>query len=170
MNIKLVEVSNKYLDDIWEYREELLDINDSFDGTSRLKDATSKEEFLNTCEVKENDPSGFVPNTLYLSIDENNNVVGMIDFRHHINHPILNDWGGHIGYNIRPKYRHNGLGTKQLALCLNKIKEFGLDKVLVTCRKNNEASRKIILANKGIYEKDTMDNKNNPIERYWITL
>lgn len=170
MNIRLEEVSYKYLDDIWKYRQELLDINDSFDGTSCLKKSNSKEEFLNNCIIKENDPNGFVPNSLYVSIrNGDNKVIGMIDLRHHINHPCLGNYGGHIGYNIRPSERHKCYGTKQLSLCLLKAKELGLDKVMITCLKTNEASRRIILANGGVYEKDTND-KDRTLERYWIDL
>lgn len=68
MEIRLIEINKRYLDDIWEYRKELIDINDSFDGTSNLKSSLSKEEFFNSCIIKENDQRGLVPNTLYLSI------------------------------------------------------------------------------------------------------
>ena len=27
-------------------------------------------------------------------------IVGIIDLRHHIDHPILSVWGGHIGYTV----------------------------------------------------------------------
>lgn len=170
MDIRLEEISDKYLNDIWDYRQELIDIDDSFDGTICLKSSKNKEDFLNNCIIKENDPSGFVPNSLYVSIrNSDNKVVGLIDLRHHINHPILKEIGGHIGYNIRPSERRKGYGTEQLSLCLLKAKELGLDKVLVTCLNNNEGSKRIILANGGIYERDSKD-RNKVIERYWIEL
>ncbi len=37
-----------------------------------------------------------------------NRVVGAIDLRHHIDHPILGTWGGHCGYSVRPSERRKG--------------------------------------------------------------
>ena len=45
------------------------------------------------------------------------------------------------------------------------LKALGNNRALVTCNVANEASRRIILDNKGVYE-DTVDE----IERYWIEL
>ena len=45
-------------------------------------------------------------NKLCVTLD--NKIVGMIDLRHHINHPILSVWGGHIGYSVRPTERRKG--------------------------------------------------------------
>ena len=49
-------------------------------------------------------------------------VVGMIDIRHHINHPVLSTIGGHIGYSIRPSERGKGIGTEMLKKALVKCK------------------------------------------------
>ena len=46
-----------------------------------------------------------------------------------------------------------------------------MERVLVTCLKNNEASRKTILKNGGVYEDERFEtDENEYIERYWITL
>ena len=43
-----------------------------------------------------------------------------------------------------------------------------MQKLLVTCNINNQASEKTILANGGVFEK-TIDVDGSQIKRYWIT-
>ena len=58
-----------------------------------------------------------------------------------------------------------------LAECLPICKAFGLDRVLVTCLTDNEASRRTILACGGVYEKTVFCERDNvSLERYWIAL
>ena len=48
-------------------------------------------------------------------------------------------------------------------------KIYGLDKILVTCDKDNIGSKKAIIANGGLFEKD-IEVDGDTIERYWIKL
>ena len=72
--------------------------------------------------------------------------------------------------------RGNGYGKEILRLGLEKCKELGIDKVLVTCKDTNIASRKCILANGGKLEDKRQihdaQNKDDGVilERYWIDL
>ena len=70
---------------------------------------------------------------------------------------------------MRPTEWRKGYATKMLALCLDKCRDFGIDKVLLTCEVDNCASRKTILANGGKFERLAIksDETNG---RYWITL
>ena len=52
-----------------------------------------------------------------------------------------------------------------LSLSLPYLKALGNHKALITCNVDNEASRRIILSNGGVYE-----NTIEGIERYWIEL
>jgi len=74
-------------------------------------------------------------------------VVGIIDFRHHINHPILSVWGGHLGYSIRPSERRKGYGKEMLRQNLQNCLDRGLTRVLITCDCDNVASEKSGLMN-----------------------
>jgi predicted acetyltransferase len=56
---------------------------------------------------------------------------------------------GHIGYAIVPWKRRRGYATAALGMILPVAREVGLARVMVTCDANNEASRKVILANGG---------------------
>lgn len=98
-----------------------------------------------------------------------NRIVGVIDLRHHIDHPILGTWGGHCGYSVRPSERKKGYATEMLRLDILKAKELGIHKMLVTCDEGNVASEKTIIANGGVYE-NTIDVDGDKMKRYWITV
>ena len=57
---------------------------------------------------------------------------------------------------------------------LSILKHNNIPKVLLTCDKENEASRKTIIANGGILENEIIDDIglsiSGIIQRYWITL
>jgi predicted acetyltransferase len=79
--------------------------------------------------------------------------------------------GGHIGYEIRPVKRRQGYGTEILRLGLEKARELGLRKVLVTSDEDNIGSRKIIEHNGGIFE-NAIEIEGDPVQklRYWIDI
>lgn len=126
-----------------------------------------------TLAVLENEaicPKDKVTSSTYLAVRlSDNKVVGIIDFRHHINHPILSVWGGHIGYSIRPSERRKGYGKEMLRQNLQNCLERGLTKILITCDWDKAASEKTILANGGVFEKEIcVDGRT--LKRYWIEL
>ena len=177
-HIELVEVQKKYANDIWNFRREILECvpedEDQFAGCLSLDESKSAEEWINICELRKSEETctetgTAVPSYTYLAVRKSDDkVVGVIDLRHHINHPILGTYGGHCGYSVRPSER--GKGYAKIILCLNiqNAKAMGIEKLLVTCNVKNEASEKTILANGGVYEK-TIDVDGSKIKRYWIT-
>ena len=79
--------------------------------------------------------------------------------------------GGNIGYLLRKKKKKKGYGTKLLELAIKEAKKLGLKKVLVSCRKENIESEKVIINNNGIYENDYYDeSKNETYKRFWIEI
>jgi DNA polymerase-3 subunit alpha (Gram-positive type) len=99
---------------------------------------------------------------------ENDKILGMCNVRHHLNDLLMNV-GGHIGYSVHPEYRRKGIATFMLLEALKYCESLDMSKVLVTCLKSNEASRKTILKCGGIFE-DLRYINNEEIERYWIYL
>jgi predicted acetyltransferase len=75
----------------------------------------------------------------------------------------LLDYGGHIGYVVRPSVRRQGHATAMLAAALPVAASLGIDPVLVTCDHDNLGSRRVIEANGGVFE-DQRDEKL----RYWL--
>lgn len=174
-NIKLVEPSLKYAEDIWRFRQEVFESGDKdkFAGCGNLGDCVSVEEWLDIIKIRSSEetcPAGCVPSNVYLAVRENDmKIVGIIDLRHHINHPVLGTWGGHIGYYVRPDERKKGYGKEMLRQNLANCKRLGIEKVLITCDGDNIASEKTILKNGGVFEEEIrVDNEVK--KRYWITL
>lgn len=56
-----------------------------------------------------------------------------------------------------------------LGLALDKSRDLGLDKVLITCNKENIGSAKTIIKNGGKLENEVIEG-NTLIQRYWIEL
>lgn len=94
-----------------------------------------------------------VPSTTYwLYADEK--PVGFGSIRHFLT-DALREAGGHIGYGIAPKYREKGYGKKILGLLLEEASCLGIDRVLVTIKLDNAASKAVALANGGVIKKQT---------------
>jgi predicted acetyltransferase len=108
-------------------------------------------------------PEGWVHCT-FLWMVEGPEFIGNLAIRHSLT-PYLLDQGGHIGYSVRPSRRREGHATRALAASLPWCRELGIDRVLVTCDLDNEASRRTIEANGGVQE-DVRGGKR----RYWIDL
>lgn len=113
-------------------------------------------------------PEGYVPHTVYWLVDDEG-YIGRLDIRHRLN-DFLRDFGGHIGYDIRPTRRRQGLGKLILKLGLEKAKQLGIKDVVITCDLDNIGSRKIIEANGGQFIEVKTNNKNIEKRRYHIEL
>ena len=177
--IRLVEPTAEYAEDLWAFRQEILeydaDSDDQFAGCMSLDKCKSAEEWIRICSLRKSDETcesagTTVPSHTFLAIRKSDNrIVGVIDLRHHIDHPILGTWGGHCGYSVRPSERRKGYATEMLRLDILKAKELGINKMLVTCDEGNAASEKTIIANGGVYE-NTIDVDGDKMKRYWIEV
>lgn len=114
-------------------------------------------------------PEGHVPGpTFWAAAGET--LVGAIRLRPRLL-PDFELYGGHIGYDVRPALRGRGCATRMLALCLERAREHGLERVLLTCDDDNPASARVIekcggvLADARFYEP-----VGKQIRRYWIAL
>lgn len=112
-----------------------------------------------------------VPETFWWLMD-GDDFIGVVKVRHELTESLMKR-GGHIGYTIRPSKRRLGYGTLILKLALEKAKELGIRRALVTCSAENIGSRKIIEANGGVLEDESeMEVEGRTImeRRYWIDI
>ena len=115
-------------------------------------------------------PKGWIPSSEFWLVRGKYGLLGTSSLRHTLTEHLRNI-GGHIGYNIRPSERRKGYGTLILALTLEKARELGLKRVLVTCDEDNIASAKIIEKNGGRLENTYISKElKQPKRRYWIEL
>ena len=162
-----------------EYIEEFYKYDSQIHGTGsldrELKKGKTYEEWLSN-NIKLHDKNyalekGLVPAYTYFLIREDDNkLIGMIDLRLGLN-DYLRNFGGHIGYSIRPTERKKGYNKINLYLVLQEARRYNLDKVLITCADSNDGSRKTILSLGGKFEKINFDESDNEtMELYWIDV
>ena len=154
----------------WDYRKEHIDFGENhIHGSSGFMKADDYESWLKkiTWNKTEATPD-WVTGTVYFAIVDGK-IIGSIAVRNYLNDSLLKS-GGHIGYGIRPSERRKGYGTVMLSLALEKCRECGIEKVLVTCDKNNIASAKTAMRNGGVLENEIVEESGNIVQRYWIAL
>lgn len=168
--LRLVRPDEDLLAECAAYKQEMLESGSSMDGCGSLPRHTP-EEWLENCRrlsSEETCPEGWVPATQFVCLDSTGSVVGMIDLRHRLN-DYLAEIGGNIGYSVRPSQRRKGYATAMLHMVLSEARRIGLARVLVTCDDDNEASRRVIERNGGLFERTAQDD-GAVVRRYWIDL
>lgn len=172
-DLKLVLPDESLLAQVGDYKAEMLAAGSSMDGCGSLRRHTP-EEWIDNCRRlhhEETCPPGWVPAIQYACVRETDGrLVGMIDLRLRFN-AYLAEVGGHIGYSVRPDERRKGYAKRMLALALREAKRQGLQRVLITCLADNDASRRTIEANGGVFERlATEPESGEKLLRYWIAL
>ncbi len=103
----------------------------------------------------------------FFAVNHDDEIVGTVNFRHTIT-DFYKD-SGHIGYSVRPSERKKGYATEMLRQILRFAKSQGLTEVFLTCRKDNEASTKTIIANGGTLNR-IFEKNETAHEEYCISL
>lgn len=104
----------------------------------------------------------------YRWLVEEGEVLGAISLRHELNDFLLRA-GGHVGYGIRPSARRRGLAGWALLRMLDRARELGLGRVLITCEDGNVASARTIEGAGGALE-DIRETELGRTRRYWVDL
>ena len=170
----LLRPTAKYIPQYEAYRREFLDFGGSMDGAGGLRRLESGRAWLDEVERfsrPETVPEGKVVSTQFILVREaDDRLLGMLQLRHDLN-DYLRRVAGHIGYSVRPSERRRGYAKRMLAMALDEARALGLERVMISCFVENEASRRTILANGGVFDSTVWDEDDGEmLERYWIEL
>ncbi len=157
--------------EITDFKQEFLENNSGMDGTGILIKVSAEEWLKFNIDMETINNPNYVKSLQYGLFNQENRLLGLIQIRLDLKGYLI-EFGGHIGYCVRPSERGKGYAKIMLNLALDVCKEMGLDKVLITCLESNIASAKTIEACGGIFEKIVYDDKNYQanMKRYWIEL
>ena len=171
MNLEFRKPNLNDAEEIEEFKKEFEENNSGMDGTGILFRSSAEEwiEYINELEDRNN--PNIIPSLQYGLFDEENRLLGLIQIRLELKGYLIN-FGGHIGYCVRPSERRKGYAKSMLRLALDICRKEGLGKVLVTCLEDNVGSAKTIEACGGVFEKVVFDDLNYKanMKRYWISL
>ena len=142
-------------------------------GSGNIENFHTYNEWLEKIKIYSNIeslPEGRVLGTQFISVKkEDGKLVGFVNLRHSLNDYLLK-FGGHIGGSVRPSERRKGYATEQLKLSYKFLETLGVEKVLITCKDWNIASKTSIIKSGGVFENTETDKDGNILERYWVTL
>lgn len=174
MGLKLIKLTKAYEEqlgemiDEWRADQELNHTNHSPWAIFR-NDYHDFDYYLEHLEAKE-ETDERVPDSVFFLLDtERDRLLGAINIRHYLNDELLRE-GGHIGDGIRPSERRKGYATEMIRLALAECRKLGIEKVLITCDKDNIASAKSIINNGGTLENEFINSDGVIEQRYWITI
>lgn len=163
--MKLVQVDRKYKDDILDYKNEYLIHHNKINGGCGLHHYKNIDDWFNEIDkiVVGKSDRRIQSYTYMCMVDEK--IVGMLDIRLH----LPKEWysAGHIGYSIRPNERKKGYATKALKEALIIASDLDIKPTIITCLKSNDASKKVILNNGGIFiEEINEDGEENLVFKF----
>lgn len=116
-------------------------------------------------------PADWVPSSTFWLTNEEGSILGTIRIRTSLESEYVRSYAGNIGYDISPLHRGKGYGKAILRHGLEKARALGLEKVLITCHVDNQASIKVIEGNGGVLEEEIFNEEHNTmLRRYWILL
>jgi predicted acetyltransferase len=167
--LTLIEPSLTLRDDFCSLADEFL-----ADGDRRYREAIADfDGFVQLCSdeaVGSNLALGRVPQSTFWLVRDGQRILGCSRLRHTLN-AFLEEEGGHIGYDVRPSERRRGYGTLLLRLTLDKARNLGLKRVLITADTPNIASWRIIEKNGGVLHSEALSQHTGELLRkYWIEL
>ncbi|MBI2568867.1 MAG: GNAT family N-acetyltransferase [Candidatus Schekmanbacteria bacterium] len=124
---------------------------------------------LAACSRGEGIPPGYVAHSTYW-LARGGEVLGVSNLRHVLTEKARRD-GGNIGFGVRPSARRQGVATELLRRTLAAAQRMGIPAAWLTCDRRNEASRRTILRNGGIFvSEELIPERGSVVQRYRIDL
>lgn len=173
-DIILVKPAKQHEAAALDYMQEHFSVGEhDLHGTSLLEKMNTYDDWLQHLDRQSSADTvstGWVVSSTLFAVDKTRDrLIGVVDIRHELN-DFLANYGGHIGYGVRPSERRKGYATEILRLGLEFCKSINLKKVMLACYKDNVASCKTIAKNGGVLESEHPHSDGKTIQIYWITL
>jgi predicted acetyltransferase len=150
-DIVLVEPAKEYEKAAMEYKQDYCDYGEYISFNNY-------DEWLGYVIYMENNADE--PTKTYFMIRKNDNkVIGTAFLRYRMTEDNANLYG-HVGYGICPSERKKGYATQQLALIIEKAKDFKMQDVKIACDKINIASAKVAINNGGVLIREFFNEKS----------
>ena len=157
MSFELINPTLEYQESFLRFVDELVEAKDPFFGQYTKYASFDKKQLKENFYSYKVKPlldaqagiglkEGHVPDSTLWLVDTNTkDILGRFSIRHRLT-PALSEFGGHIGYVIRPSARKHGYAKIGLDLSLDYCREkLSLPEILVTCDARNEASYRTII-------------------------
>ena len=156
----MIELRQLSVDDGMDIYEMLQEMPKDENGLMNHVNGLSFEQFQQWLKEKQADSEqqGIVDGwkvpstTFWLYVD--GKPAGFGNVRHYLSEG-LRKAGGNIGYGIRPSMMGRGYGKELLHLLLEKAKQYGIEKALITINKKNLASIAVAKANGAVITDET---------------
>lgn len=169
--ISLVVPSKEHEVQIKEYINEHINNGEAYIHGGALIEEMPYDEWLKQLQDNSDEetvrPDWVVSSTFIVVV--NQRMIGMLDIRHTLNE-FLSDYGGHIGYSVRPSERNKGYATAILRSRLEYCRKINLSEVMLACYKDNLASSRVIQKCGGQLTKESVYSDGKPVQIYWINL
>lgn len=169
-----LERKNEIIDYINEFVEYKSDINGTGSLDKILEGYTFEQALFRCLNMQDEEYArrlGRCQSKTFLLIRENDDkIVGTINVRWNLTEEVK-QFGGNIGYGIRPTERRKGYNKINLYLGLIEARKLGLDKVMLGCDVENLASSKTMEALGGVLERTEIDPYDGILTSvYWINV
>ncbi|MBR0461717.1 MAG: GNAT family N-acetyltransferase [Erysipelotrichaceae bacterium] len=165
MRCRLPEISDESI--LQEYVKEHFDNGEkSISASMGLSSSVYSEWVEKIHRNADTGDSTFGRSLLYLCFDEDR-LVGLLSIRYELPEELRNKYGD-IGYGVRPSQRNKGYATAMLKHALSVCREKGMDKVVIGCFKDNQASAATIKKNGGKLIAENGNYKEGLISQYYL--
>lgn len=147
-NIRLEQAVKLHKTEAEKMKQEFFDCGETVINGSALFDQMEFDPWLINVD-RNHDPNTVhedwaVATTFFAVRKSDGKILGMIDVRHALTVPFLQEYGGHIGYAVRPSERRKGYATAMLRLALQYCANLGIDAVHLGCYADNLPSIRTI--------------------------
>jgi len=163
--------TERYRDEWYDILKEIEDADEKIIPYALKSNTDDYSEYLKITKDFSNgvNLNGWVPAETFFLVDgENPRILGAVSIRYALTDYLLN-FGGNIGYGIRPSERRKGYATEMLRLALDVCRSKGMGKVLICCDRDNIASAKTMLNNGAVLENEVRED-DKEVSSYWIRL